>query len=139
MLGSPLQAVALWMLPGRERPAEAQLIEAGMGAAEALMDEGESTRHQALIHHFEAAHERVMGRPHWYLPFLAVDPAHHEQGMGTLLMHYTLDRLSPAGVPCYLDSVDARNLPYYERFGFLVMEAGMVPGRQLRTWALRRG
>lgn len=139
VLGSPLQAVALWMLPGREHPAEAQFVEAGMGAAAVLMDEGESERRQTLIHHFEAAHERVMDRPHWYLPFLAVDPAHHAQGMGTLLMRYTLDRVIPAGVPCYLDSVDARNLPFYERFGFRVVEDGMMPGSQLRTWALRRG
>ena len=56
-----------------------------------------------------------------------------------LLMRYMLDRVIPAGESCYLDSVDARNLPFYARLGFRVVEAGMVPGSQLRAWALRRG
>jgi hypothetical protein len=41
-------------------------------------------------------------------------------------------------VPCYLESADERNLPFHERLGFRVVEAGMVPGSHLRTWALRR-
>lgn len=139
VLGSPLQAVALWLRSGRERPAETQFGEVRMEAVAALMDEGESERRQTYTHHFEAMHERVMDRPHWYLSFLAVDPAHRALGMGTLLMRYTLDQVIPAGVTCYLDSVDARNLPFYERLGFRVVEAGVVPGSQLRAWALRRG
>jgi ribosomal protein S18 acetylase RimI-like enzyme len=138
-LGIPLQAVALWLLPDREPPTEAEFVEAGMGLFESLMDEGESKRLEALNCHLNVAHERVMDRPHWYLPFLAVAPEHHGQGAGTLLMRHSLERVIPAGVPCYLDSADERNLPFYERLGFRVMVAGIVPGSELRTWSMRRG
>ena len=111
----------------------------GMEAFAALMDEGEAARLDALTRHMDAAHERVMDRPHWYLPFLAVTPDRQGQGSGTLLMRHTLDRASAAGAPCYLDSADERNLPFYERLGFRTVEAGTEPGSQLRTWALRRG
>jgi GNAT superfamily N-acetyltransferase len=135
-LGAPLQAVALWLPPSLEQPTEAEV---GMGAAVALMDEGEAERFAALNYHLGAAHERVMDRPHCYLPFLAVASEHQGQGAGSILMRYTLDRVIPAGVPCYLDSADERNLPFYDRLGFRVVETGMVPASQLRTWALRRG
>jgi GNAT superfamily N-acetyltransferase len=138
-LGPPPQAVALWLLPDRESPTEVEFAEAGMEAFTALMDEGEAARLDALTRHMDAAHERVMDRPHWYLPFLAVTPDRQGQGAGALLMRHTLDRASEAGVPCYLDSADERNLPFYERLGFRTVEAGTVPGSQFRTWALRRG
>ncbi len=137
--GAPLQAVALWLPPDSEEPTEEDLAEVGMQAARALMDEGEAERFAALTRHFDTAHERAMDRPHWYLPFLAVAPEHQGRGAGSILMRYTLDRVIPADVPCYLDTADERNVPFYERLGFRVVGTGVVPGSQIPTWAMRRG
>ena len=71
-LGEPLHAVALWMSPGREHPTEAEVAEAVMGAAVALLDEEEAGRFTVFRRHFDATHERLMDGPHWYLSFLAV-------------------------------------------------------------------
>ena len=103
------------------------------------MDEAEVARAAALNRAFDAAHHRVMDGPRWYLPFMAVAPAQQGRGSGSALMRHTLDRVIPRGAPCYLDSVDERNLPFYEQLGFRIAETGMVPGSPLRTWALRRG
>jgi GNAT superfamily N-acetyltransferase len=138
-LGEPLHAVALWTLPVRERPMETEVAEAGMGAAVALLDEEEAGRLAVFRRHFDAMHERLMDGPHWYLSFLAVDPGHQGQGAGTVLLRHMLGRVAHTGVPCYLESVDEANLPFYERLGFAVVEVGTVPGSALRTWALRRG
>jgi GNAT superfamily N-acetyltransferase len=137
-LGTPLHAVALWLPPGREHPTAAEFAEAGIGATRALRDKGEVERAETFSRHFDATHERVMDRPHWYLPFLGIAPGHQGQGAGTVLMRHMLERVVQTGVPCYLESADERNLPFYERLGFRVVEAGMVPGSHLRTWALRR-
>jgi ribosomal protein S18 acetylase RimI-like enzyme len=136
-LGEPLHAVALWMSPVREHLVEAELAEAGMGAV-ARLDEEEAGRLAVFRRHFDTTHERLMDQPHWYLSFLAVDPGHQGQGAGTVLIRHMLDRVGPTGAPCYLESVDEANLPFYERLGFRVVEAGTVPGTELRTWALRR-
>jgi GNAT superfamily N-acetyltransferase len=137
-LGEPLHAVALWTLPVREHRIEAEYVEAEMGAAVARFDEEEAGRLAVFRRHFDATHERLMDRPHWYLSFLAVGPGHQGQGAGTVLMRHMLDRVAPTGVPCYLESVDKANLPFYERLGFRVIEIGTVPGSHVRTWALRR-
>jgi ribosomal protein S18 acetylase RimI-like enzyme len=137
-LGSPPHAVALWLYLDREPLTEADYAAAGMGDVDALLDAGETERVAALTGHMGDAHTRVMDGPHWYLPFLAVAPVYHGQGVGSLLMRHALDRASAAGLPCYLDSADERNLRFYGRLGFRVVETGVVPGSHLRTWALRR-
>ncbi len=137
--GAPLQAVALWLPPGSHEPTEEELAEVGMRAARALMDEGEAERSAALTRHFDAARERAMDGPHWYLPFLAVAPEHQGRGAGSILMRYALDRVISADLPCYLDTADARNLPFYERLGFRAVRTGVVPGSQIPTWSMRRG
>jgi GNAT superfamily N-acetyltransferase len=136
-LGKPPHAVALWLPPTREHPTEANFAGTEWGEAEALLDEGEAERVGALLDHL-GTHHRVMNQPHWYLPFLAVAPELQGQGAGTVLMRHMLNRVASSIVPCYLDSADVANLPFYERFGFRVVEAGVVPGSHLHTWALRR-
>jgi hypothetical protein len=41
-------------------------------------------------------------------------------------------------LPCYLETENERNLPFYERHGFEVVSDGEVPKRGLRVWAMVR-
>jgi ribosomal protein S18 acetylase RimI-like enzyme len=56
--------------------------------------------------------------PHWFLPFIGVDPFQQGKGCGGALMQHAL-------VPCdrdrklaYLESSNPKNIPLYERYGF---------------------
>jgi ribosomal protein S18 acetylase RimI-like enzyme len=56
--------------------------------------------------------------PHWFLPFIGVDPLQQGKGCGAALMQHAL-------VPCdrdrtlgYLESSNPKNIPLYERYGF---------------------
>ena len=70
------------------------------------------------------------GEPHWYLPFIGVDPAHQGEGYGTELMRHTLKRCDADGIPAYLENSNPRNALFYERLGFEqlgVIKAGTFP------------
>ncbi|WP_405090348.1 GNAT family N-acetyltransferase [Micromonospora sp. NBC_01392] len=56
--------------------------------------------------------------PHWYLPFIAVHPAHHGKGVGSALLRDKLAELDRAGTAAYLEASSARNAALYERLGF---------------------
>jgi hypothetical protein len=43
------------------------------------------------------------------------------------------------GVPCFLETQAEKNVALYEHFGFRVVEAGLIPGSNVRSWALVRG
>jgi ribosomal protein S18 acetylase RimI-like enzyme len=59
--------------------------------------------------------------PHYYLPFLGVDPENQGRGMGSALMHPVLSRCDADRTAAYLESSTPRNRALYERHGFEVM------------------
>jgi ribosomal protein S18 acetylase RimI-like enzyme len=69
-------------------------------------------------------------QPHWYLPFLGVDPGAQGRGLGSTLLAQALALVDAEHMPAYLESTNPRNLPLYERFGFRVVgeiQAGSSP------------
>jgi ribosomal protein S18 acetylase RimI-like enzyme len=57
----------------------------------------------------------------WYLPVVAVDPAHQGKGIGSALMKTALRRCDESGCAAYLESSNPRNISLYERHGFEAM------------------
>jgi GNAT superfamily N-acetyltransferase len=76
-----------------------------------------------------AAYERARPRQaHWYLGTLGTDPDRQGRGVGSSLLRVVLDRLDQEGVPAYLESSKARNIPSYGRHGFEVTGEIRTPG-----------
>lgn len=104
---------ALW-LPPDIHPQEEELI--------ALAQKPISERKQKeMFSLFEQRGSYHPTEPHWYLPFIGVDPAQQGNGYGSALMEYGL-------IPCdrdhklaYLESSNPRNIPLYQRHGFKVL------------------
>ncbi|WP_431095423.1 GNAT family N-acetyltransferase [Polaromonas aquatica] len=56
--------------------------------------------------------------PHWYLPFIGVDPFHQGKGCGAALMQHALLPCDRDHTLAYLESSNPKNIPLYERQGF---------------------
>ena len=59
---------------------------------------------------------------HWYLEVVGVRPGSQRQGLGARLIQPVLDQADADGDPCFLETSDRANVPYYERFGFSVID-----------------
>lgn len=57
-----------------------------------------------------------------HLQILGTDPAAQGQGVGSALIRVGIERAQSLGVPCYLESSNPKNVPFYERHGFVVLE-----------------
>lgn len=66
--------------------------------------------------------------PHWFLTELGTARAVRGEGHGTALLRSRLTRCDEQDVPAYLESSKRGNVPYYERFGFVVTGELAVPG-----------
>jgi ribosomal protein S18 acetylase RimI-like enzyme len=113
---------ALWLSPGTG-PDE--------HALDAVLQRTVPSRLQGDV----AAVLEQMGRyhpsePHWYLPFIAVDPARQGKGHGSALMRHALAACDREGRLAYLESSNPKNVPLYQRHGFELLgtiQAGGSP------------
>jgi GNAT superfamily N-acetyltransferase len=59
--------------------------------------------------------------PHWYLPFIGVDPALQGKGYGSVLLRHGLATCDRNHQIAYLDASSPRSIPLYERHGFKLL------------------
>jgi GNAT superfamily N-acetyltransferase len=73
---------------------------------------------------------------HWYIWALGVDPAYQGQGFGGQLVRNVLQQARAQDLPCYLDTENPRNVPYYGRFGFRQVSEMPIAGADVRLHAM---
>jgi ribosomal protein S18 acetylase RimI-like enzyme len=76
--------------------------------------------------------------PHWYLASLGTAVELQGKGVGSALMRPVLEHCDGEGIPCYLESSKERNLPFYRRHGFEVVEELALPGDGPPVWTMWR-
>jgi GNAT superfamily N-acetyltransferase len=76
--------------------------------------------------------------PHYYLPFVGVEPGSQGRGIGTALMRPMLERCDREGMPAYLEATTPRNRACYMRQGFEVTEEFHFPKDGPPTWRMWR-
>jgi ribosomal protein S18 acetylase RimI-like enzyme len=115
-------AVALWIPPGAEPDAD-KIV--------AILRQNVSARQHrdvfAVLEQMDQAHPSY---PHWYLPWLAVDPAQQGAGLGAQLLKRGLEIVDADRLPAFLETPNPRTISFYERHGFevtSVAQAGACP------------
>ena len=112
-----MDGAAVWGAPDAPRNSLKELVEL-LPAAPFLVS---SRIHRALRLLFEVDGLRPR-EPHWYLATLGTEPARQGHGVGSGLLRSMMDRIDESGHPAYLESSKERNVPFYARFGFEVVE-----------------
>jgi ribosomal protein S18 acetylase RimI-like enzyme len=83
-------------------------------------------------------HKARAPEPHWYLMVVGVEPELHNRGVGSALVREGLALADRASQPCYLETSAPRNLAFYERLGFVVLEEATLGKGGPKAWAMRR-
>jgi GNAT superfamily N-acetyltransferase len=124
---------ATWMPPGSWVPSLWHQLLALPGYARSLGSRlgVASTTYNALL----TVHPRP---PHWYLAGIGTEPRLQGTGIGTALMRSHLARCDATGMPAYLESSKASNVPFYEHHGFTVSRELTIPGGGPTLWLMWR-
>jgi GNAT superfamily N-acetyltransferase len=77
--------------------------------------------------------------PHWYVQILGVHPNHQGKGLGRKLLRPILRKADADGVSVYLESSNPKNLDFYRKHGFeVIQEITPVDGCPLIRVLLRK-
>jgi len=130
-----IEGGALWISPGQIEAFD-QMVRREMLAMPFKLGWASFRRCATLAARVEAVHKRLARGPHWYLMAQGVKPTDHERVIRTALLEPVLSQADSYGLPCYLETFDERNLPFYEACGFRVQGAGQIPGGGPNFWAM---
>jgi len=110
LVSADYSGAALWLPPdvGPDEEALADLIAKSVAAAK-------QSYLMAIIEEMGRYHPN---EPHWYLPFIGVDPAQQGKGLGAALLKPVLSKCDEAHLSAYLESTNPKNRTLYERHGF---------------------
>ena len=81
-------------------------------------------------------HERIAPGPHNYLWLIAVDPPEQGKGFAGKLLKFYLNKCEKENRPCYLETGKKENVPFYEHFGFEVVEKHYFEELDFTLWGL---
>lgn len=116
------RAAAMWLPPGAQPDVE---------RLTAIMDRhAPKDRRADMRSVFEQMDQFHPKEPCWFLPVIGVDPCCQGSGYGSALLRHGLERCDRDRMPAYLESSNERNLPLYERHGFIKVgriQAGSSP------------
>jgi GNAT superfamily N-acetyltransferase len=126
-------AAALWDPPGwRPHTAAEQLamLPAVLRAFRGRLAAGRAVSDLMKANHPEA--------PHWYLAVLGSAPSVRGKGFAHALLESRLAQCDAEFAPAYLESSNPMNIPYYERFGFVVTGELKLPDAGPSLWPMWR-
>jgi len=83
-----------------------------------LQRTGSASAKKDLFAVFEQMGRYHPREPHWFLPFIGVDPSQQGNGYGAALMKHALIPCDRDQTLAYLESSNPKNIPLYRRHGF---------------------
>jgi GNAT superfamily N-acetyltransferase len=126
-------AVALWALPGQWRENASDALALFVAIVPAMV-----TYLPSVVRGLNQADRRHPTEPHLYLALLGCDPPAQGQGRGGAALAPGLELADRDGLPAYLETSTERNLRFYARFGFRVVDQVRMPRNGPALWMMWR-
>ena len=133
-----VEGAAIWLPPEETHISDEKMSDAGFDELPDRLGEDGYERFGNMFGRMDELHERDVPEPHWYLFILGVDPPRQGQGLGSSIIHRGLVRADADGLPCYLETMKARNVPFYQKHRFEVVVDEIVPNGGPRLWTMKR-
>ena len=135
---SKLEGVAVWFSSDSRRESFWDYLLGGQYLTLLMAGREVAKRQKVFAEYAASVRARCVSSRHWYLQLLGVDPAYQGKGYSSALLKPMLARADREGVPCFLETQAEKNVTLYEHFGFRVVEEWLIPGSNVKSWAMVR-
>lgn len=129
---------AIWLPPGHGRMGAGAIVRSGLALVPVRFGPSAFRRFARITGNFDSVRAEVVHQPYWHLFILGVEPGQQRRGLGGELIAPVLARADHAGLPCYLETSEEHNVPFYERHGFAVAGGRRDPEGAPPFWPMLR-
>ncbi|MGA9398392.1 MAG: GNAT family N-acetyltransferase [Anaerolineaceae bacterium] len=133
-----MEGVAAWIPPDSPRESNWRMLQVGALGALWRIGPRAIKAYLVVMRLTDKLHERFAPEPHWYLSQLGVEPNLQGQGFGQRLLAPTLERIDHAQAAVYLETLNPKAIPFYNKLGFKVCEEVSLPEDGPLIWSMRR-
>jgi ribosomal protein S18 acetylase RimI-like enzyme len=133
-----MEAVAAWMPPGSEIESNWRMIRVGALPILWILGQTVIRSYMQVEKIAHALRERYTPDSYWYLSQLGVEPHLQGQGYGQQVLSPTLHTIDQQGLPVYLETLNSRAIPFYQKLGFHICEEVILPESGPPLWSMRR-
>lgn len=133
-----MDGVAVWASPENTNFSFGILLRTGLLTALLSLGFKPMVRFINSSSYVQKLQQQVITRQRWVLIFLGVEPLQQGKGLGGILIQPILARADAQGMPCYVESANERNLAFYRKHGFEIINHGQVPQGGPQVWIMVR-
>ena len=137
---SNLEGIVIWLPPDKVHPSTWTMMR--HGGFYAMRKVGlklkAMKRSFAVFGYTETRHEYHAPFDHWYLQNIAVKPEEQGKGHGGRLLKPMIEKINSEGLPIYLETNKEKNLSFYQKHGFEILEHVIIPKTDVLLWCMLR-
>jgi GNAT superfamily N-acetyltransferase len=137
-ISGKIAGVALWMAPHTMEFEEAEAAEFGLLEMGKIFAAPLGRLYELDRKFRDLRFKHLSGEPHWFLALLNIDPDRRGSGIAGELLRPILLRADEGNLPCYVETLLADTVPFYQRHGFRILVEGVEPTSGVPYWTLCR-
>jgi GNAT superfamily N-acetyltransferase len=136
--GKNIEGISIWLPPKNVNISTWMFIRAGGLNLKKKVHPGIIDKIKLFNEFSSGIHHRHANMPHWYLFSIAVDKQYQSCGYAKQLLTPVLQYFDENNQTCYLETHNPKNVGFYEKFNFEVVETGFLPNSNITHWGLLR-
>jgi ribosomal protein S18 acetylase RimI-like enzyme len=88
--------------------------------------------------YIDSVHQRVAPFKHWFLQAIGIAPRFQGKGFASMLLRPMLSKIDKEYLPCYLETIDKKNISMYEHYGFKIIDISNIHNTKFTNWSMLR-
>ncbi len=135
-----LEGITIWLPPNKTYPSTWSMMRHGgfytmrkVGLKLKAMK-----RTMTVFKYEEERHKELAPYDHWYFQNIAVKPEEQGKGYGGLLISTMLKTIESDGLPIYVETNTEKSVSIYQKYGFEILEYGIIPETDIALWCMLR-
>ncbi|MFC1921221.1 GNAT family N-acetyltransferase [Chloroflexota bacterium] len=133
-----LEGIAVWM-PSASYPVTFRMLVRSVSPSVIFgLGMHGSYKMKSAGEYMDAVHQRLTPFKHCFLQTIGIAPQFQGEGYAGKLLRPVLSKIDGEGLPCYLETLDEKNVSIYEHFGFKTVDKSDIPKTSLTNWAMLR-